>query len=425
MIQCLLSNRFVRNVALVATGTAGAQAITMAFSPIITRLYGPESFGILGTFTATLAVVTPIAALTYPIAIVLPKKDDDARSIAKLSFFLALCISLIFATIVLIGEQAIAQLLNLEAIAPYLLLIPVAMFLSSLQQIMQQWLIRKKQFKVSARIAVSQSLILNIAKTGIGFVHPAGAVLIVVTTLGNALYALQLWLGAKRWSSPAEYIHRPAKALPSWKKIAHQYRDFPLYRAPQVTINAFSQSLPILMLASFFGPAAAGFYSLSRVTLAMPTALLGKAISDVFYPRIAEAAHANENIFSHIFKATTALMVIGIIPFGLVFLWGPILFELVFGSEWGQAGEYARWLSLWLFFGFTNRPIVSAIPVLNLQGYFLIYEIISVIIRVLALSSAFFLYQSDLVAIAIFSITGAVLNIILITFTLHKSKKHE
>lgn len=425
MIQRLLSNRFVRNVALVATGTAGAQAITMAFSPIITRLYGPESFGILGTFTATLAVVTPIAALTYPIAIVLPKKDDDARSIAKLSFFLALCISLIFATIVLIGEQAIAQLLNLETIAPYLLLIPVAMFLSSLQQIMQQWLIRKKQFKVSARIAVSQSLILNIAKTGIGFVHPAGAVLIVVTTLGNALYALQLWLGAKRWSSPAEYIHRPAKALPSWKKIAHQYRDFPLYRAPQVTINAFSQSLPILMLASFFGPAAAGFYSLSRVTLAMPTALLGKAISDVFYPRIAEAAHANENIFSHIFKATTALMVIGIIPFGLVFLWGPILFELVFGSEWGQAGEYARWLSLWLFFGFTNRPIVSAIPVLNLQGYFLIYEIISVIIRVLALSSAFFLYQSDLVAIAIFSITGAVLNIILITFTLHKSKKHE
>jgi len=415
----------VRNVALVATGTAGAQAITMAFSPIITRLYGPESFGILGTFTATLAVVTPIAALTYPIAIVLPKKDDDARSIAKLSFFLALCISLIFATIVLIGEQAIAQLLNLEAIAPYLLLIPVAMFLSSLQQIMQQWLIRKKQFKVSARIAVSQSLILNIAKTGIGFVHPAGAILIVVTTLGNALYALQLWLGAKRWSSPAEYIHRPAKALPSWKKIAHQYRDFPLYRAPQVTINAFSQSLPILMLASFFGPAAAGFYSLSRVTLAMPTALLGKAISDVFYPRIAEAAHANENIFSHIFKATTALMVIGIIPFGLVFLWGPILFELVFGSEWGQAGEYARWLSLWLFFGFTNRPIVSAIPVLNLQGYFLIYEIISVIIRVLALSAAFFLYQSDLVAIAIFSITGAVLNIILITFTLHKSKKHE
>src|SRR5690606_32133112 len=241
--------------------------------------------------TATLAVVTPITALTYPIAIVLPKKDDDARSIAKLSFLLALCISLIFAAIVLIGEKAIAQLLNLEAIAPYLLLIPLAMFLSSLQQIMQQWLIRKKQFKVSARIAISQSLILNSAKTGMGFVHPAGAVLIVVATLGNALYALQLWLGAKRWSPPVEQIHRPAAPLSNWKEMAYRHRDFPLYRAPQVTINAFSQSFPVLMLAAFFGPATAGFYALGRSVISAPAGLLGNSIGNVFFAQIAEAVN--------------------------------------------------------------------------------------------------------------------------------------
>ena len=38
----LSKNPFVRNVMIVATGTAVSQAITMAFSPIITRLYGPE-----------------------------------------------------------------------------------------------------------------------------------------------------------------------------------------------------------------------------------------------------------------------------------------------------------------------------------------------------------------------------------------------
>src|SRR5690625_4203888 len=97
MFKRLFNSRFARNVALVATGTAGAQAITMAFSPVITRLYGPEAFGLLGTFAATLAIVTPIAALTYPIAIVLPKKDDDARGIAKLSLLLALFISLVLA----------------------------------------------------------------------------------------------------------------------------------------------------------------------------------------------------------------------------------------------------------------------------------------------------------------------------------------
>ncbi|MBO1928615.1 hypothetical protein J4731_01440 [Providencia rettgeri] len=58
----------------------------MLFSPIITRLYGPEVFGILGTFTAILTVITPIAALTYPIAIVLPKSD----AMLKVLLFLVL-----------------------------------------------------------------------------------------------------------------------------------------------------------------------------------------------------------------------------------------------------------------------------------------------------------------------------------------------
>jgi len=152
------------------------------------------------------------------------------------------------------GAQAIARLLNLQTIAPYLLLIPVAMFLNSLQQVMRQWLIRKKQFKVSARIAITQSLILNSTKTGVGFIHPAGAALIVLSTLGSALYAAQLWLGARRWTAPEDHIHRPKEQLNELRSLAYQHRDFPIYRAPQVAINSFSQSFPVLMLAIFLGP---------------------------------------------------------------------------------------------------------------------------------------------------------------------------
>src|SRR5690625_4049592 len=126
-----------------------------------------------------------IASLSYLIAIVLPKLDEDARGISKLSVLLALLICLVVATVLLLGGQPIARLLDLEAISAFLLLIPFAMFLNVLQQIMQQWLIRKKQFKVSARIAISQSLILNVTKTGAGLVHPAGASEISVETLGK------------------------------------------------------------------------------------------------------------------------------------------------------------------------------------------------------------------------------------------------
>ena len=98
----IIRNKFVKNVMIVASGTAGAQLVTMLFSPIITRLYGPEAFGMMGTFMAIVNIIVPVAALTYPIAIVLAKKDNNARAIVNLSIFLSIIIAFISLTILLL-----------------------------------------------------------------------------------------------------------------------------------------------------------------------------------------------------------------------------------------------------------------------------------------------------------------------------------
>lgn len=424
MIKRLLNSSFARNVILVATGTAGAQAITLAFSPIITRLYGPEAFGLLGTFTATLAIATPIAALTYPIAIVLPKKDDDARGIAKLSLLLALTISLIVGIVFIFGEHAIAGLLGIEAIAAYLLLIPLAMFSDTLRQIMQQWLIRKKQFKISARIAITQSLLLNSAKTGVGFVHPAGAALIVLATLGHALYATQLWLGTRRWTEPKHHIHRPTERLPKLESLAYKHRDFPFYRAPQVTINAVSQSLPVLMLAGFFGPATAGFYTLSRSVMAAPADLLGNSIGNVFFAQIAEAVNAGRDPKPYLYKATFSAFAIALIPFSIIMVWGGPIFSFVFGNQWHTAGQYAQWIALWMLFSLSARPVIATIPVVNMQGWFLTLESIFTVLKIAGFLVGAIAYKSALVAVAIYCVVSCVLYLTLFITTINHATKN-
>lgn len=418
----LTKSKFVRNVAIVATGTAGAQAITMAFAPIITRLYGPEAFGLLGTFMAILAIAMPIAALTYPIAIVLPKPDRDALGLAKLSALLAFFMASLLAVIILIFGDSLAALLSLESIAEFLLLVPIAMLFSAFYQILQQWLIRKKQFKITARIDVIQALTLNSAKVGIGWFQPEGIALITIATLGHALHALLLWLGMRKQPvALAEANER--EDVSSIKELACRHKDFPYFRAPQVAINSFSQSLPILMLASFFGPAAAGFYYLGRTVMSVPTTLIGKSVGDVFYPRITEAVHHKENLFSLILKATLALASVGFVPFVLVIAFGPWLFSFVFGAEWVTAGEYARWLALWMYFGFLNRPTVAAIAALGIQGFFLAYEVMSVLLRALALYIGFTVYSSDLMAVCLFSIAGVFLNLLLIFYVMKKCRR--
>ncbi len=131
-------SRFVRNVAVVASGTAGAQAIVIAFSPIITRLYGPEAFGILGTFMAIVAVVTPIAALSYPIAIVLPKEDSDARGIARLSAYIALGVAGLSALVLLAAGGHIVHLLQVQEVSSYIWLLPLVILFAALLQINQR-----------------------------------------------------------------------------------------------------------------------------------------------------------------------------------------------------------------------------------------------------------------------------------------------
>src|SRR5690625_38563 len=420
MLKRLFHSSFVRNVVLVATGTAGAQAITMAFSPIITRLYGPEAFGLLGTFTAVLAILMPIAALTYPIAIVLPKRDDDARAIAKLSLQLAVVISLITAAVFLMGDRALAQLLGLQTISSFLLLIPLAMLFNAMQQVMQQWLIRKKEFKVSARIAVSQSLILNSTKAGVGPFYPAGAALILLATLGNALYAAQLWFGARRWSNVNDHINQVQDELPKAKTVAYQHRDFPIYRMPQVMINFFSTSIPVFVLAGVFGPATAGFYTLSRTVMSSPAQLLGKSVGNVFYAQIAELVNAGKDPRRYLYRATVGAFLVAVIPFSIVMVWGVPLFKLVFGAEWSVAGEYARWVALWMLFSLAARPAIAIIPVINAQGWFLRSEIVFTVLKVTAILLGALVLKNALYAVALYASISTIFYIYLYIFLINR-----
>src|SRR5699024_3409882 len=102
----LIKKPFVRNVIIIATGTAGAQAISVVLSPIITRMYGPEAFGVMGTFTAMTRIIIPVAALAYPIAIVLPKNNQDAKGLIRLSLIITTIISIIsLITLILFNQK--------------------------------------------------------------------------------------------------------------------------------------------------------------------------------------------------------------------------------------------------------------------------------------------------------------------------------
>lgn len=396
------------------SGASGAQIVTLLFSPLLTRLYLPEHFGQVGVFLALAAVLTPIAALAFPMAIVLAKDIQEAKKISRLSLGIALVNAAIFSFVIALNIDVIAQWLNADDGKTYLYWVPVAMLFSAVLQITDNWVIRTQLFTVKAKVSVIHSCVINFLKVILGLSAPSAFSLIVIAILNPLINVFTLLAMVKNRVLTSQRTQSSSSG--NWQEIMVKYREFPLFQSPQALLNALSQGGPVVVLAALFGPASAGYYGVSRSILALPIILLGKAVGDVFYGRIAyEVNNKNYQKVKLLFiQSTSLLMLIGGIPLGIVLLWGPELFLFVFGEGWEKAGVYAQWLSLWTFFILINSPSLKVIIVLKQQKLALALNMLSTPLRLTALFVGGYYYQSEWVALLGFVLISIFHNIIII-----------
>jgi len=417
-MKLFFKRSFVRDVITVASGAASMHVITIACAPIVTRLYGPEVIGILGAFTSFFIVISPMAALSYPMAQVLPKDDHKAFEIVRLSVSLTIILASFIGLFIFIGGNWLVDFIDIPVITDYLYFIPFCVLFSGWVDISQQWIIRKRLFLITAKMSAVQSLVVNSAKIIVGLHYPTAWSLVAITTIGYLLHAIML--GVASFSSIKQNFNIKKTNL---LLLANEYKDFPLYRTPQIVINAMSQSLPVLMLVTLFSSSAAGYYVVGRMVMGLPATLIAKSVGDALYPKITEASNQGKDIVPFIKKATIGLAIAGLIPcFFMVFL-GPWFFDFVFGPGWSVAGEYARWLTFFYFFNFINKPCVAAVPVLRIQKGLLFYELFSTAIKVMALLLGYYYFHNDIVAVALFSIAGAMMYIAMMIWIINEANK--
>lgn len=409
-----MASKEFKQVIAIISGTSGAQLITLLFSPLLTRLYQPEAFGQVGVFLALAAVLIPIAALTLPMAIVLANTKAEAVRITLLSLGIAVINAGVFTLLIVFNIDVIAQLLNIDSAQSYLYWVPVAVLFAAILQITDNWVIRTQLFKLKAKVAVFHAGVINFLKLGAGLLSPSAIALIAIAIVNPLINALML---ISKVRSKLNTEIKPTLLINyDWRALFIKYRQFPLFQSPQALLNAISQGGPVVVLAALFGPASAGFYSFSRSILALPIMLLGKAVGDVFYGRFADEINKQNyrQVKALFIQSTVLLMLIGLVPLGIVLLWGPELFLFVFGEGWEKAGVYAQWLSLWTFFILINAPSLKLIIVLKRQKLALALNVFTTPLRIAALFVGGYYYQSEWLALFSFVTISICHNIAII-----------
>ncbi|MER1969074.1 oligosaccharide flippase family protein [Castellaniella sp. GW247-6E4] len=372
MRSLLPASAYARNVLTLMTGTTLAQALPIAISPILTRLYSPEDFGRFALYMAVAMMASVVVTGRYELAILLPRQDRDALHITALAMVLSIAISTVLLIIILFFADSIATLLGDAALAPWLYWVPASTLLLGLYQSLNYLSNRKAQYKRLAISRTVQSSSIALAQLSSGYAG-SGAVGLMGGQLTGQVLATAV-LARLIWREEHRLIRvlRPSRSL----ALARKYINFPKYLIVAHGFNTASGQMPVLLLSALFSTTAAGFFTLTQRVMAAPMALIANALGDVFRQEASQAyIHQGEcrEIYQKTFKR---LLLISAAPFAVFFFLAPTLFSWVFGEQWRVAGEYAQILTPMAFLQFITSPLSSMFMIAEKQRLDLLWQIL-------------------------------------------------
>ena len=412
---------FKANVLTLMTGTAIAQVITVAISPILTRLFTPKAFGVLGVYMSLLAILGAVATLRYDQALMLPKDNEVAAVLFWDAILSVGVISVISMLGCILFFKQIISILQIRELSSVIFLLPISLFFFGTYATLNSWSTRQKKFGRSSVSQVVRSLSIAAVQIFSGIIKAGPLGLIGGVLAGDCFAALTLGRLVKCADWP---VLKRSFHWDKIKKFAGQYRDFPLFSSTQNMLNAISQNIPLLLLAKFFGPAVAGFYVLGVRGIQIPMNFFLTSLRQVFFQRASELHNQGGDTYALFKRTTLQLLAVVAVPALTIILFGPRLFAFVLGPKWTSAGEYARWLILWLMLMFANVPAVLFAQICRKQKAVLIQDIGLLILRVLAIVIGG-RRGNPLLAVVLYSLVGVFFNLFIIFWVgnfLRKSK---
>lgn len=407
-VASLGRSAFAKNVLVVMTGTAVAQFIGFAISPVISRLFSASDFGVFGSFGAVTGVIAAGVTLEYTQAIMLPKEKSDAANLLCVSWLATLVVTTLCLVVCLVAPIRMSGLVSAPSVWMLALLV-AGVLVSGLNQASQAWCVRVKAFKHTSASQVVRSVSANGVQVGLGCVRAGSVGLLVGSVLADLLASLNLMRVVVRDLSEL----RQGIRWERMKQLAREYRDFPVYSATMNVMNALSQGLPVLLLTQYYGIAVAGAYAFGARILQTPMGFVLRALRQVLFQKACERHNQGGRLLPLYVKGTVGLFALALFPSLVVLVWAPQIFGWVFGTQWHTAGEFARYLVLWMIFMFCNLPSVLFARIIRMQGRTFVFEVILLTARTLVLVLGG-IYLPATQTILLFSLVGAIMNVVFI-----------
>jgi len=368
-----IRNEFKRNIWITTFGNSVGYLIGFLFTPFIARVYLPDAYGAFAIFNSIAINLTLFTTLNYNNAIILPKSDNEVIRLLQLILillFLNFCINYI---LVIFGGQLFVKFLKLDQIGSWIYFIPLIVFFSGINQSFIALANRLKDFRDFSK---SKIISIGISKSytlGYGYLFSGRLSGLIMGEFLIKVINIVLIVSNRSRAILNKILHFNIQEI---LQVAKIYKNYPIYYLPASWFLILINQIPLYFFTKYYGASNAGYFAFALSILNIPVLFFSNSISAVFIQKASTYYPENMGKLRAVsIDLIRVLVLFSSFAFGLIFGFGDIIFRLLLGDNWTNAGHFASFLSLGFVFYFISIPFNTLFRILKKERQFLIINL--------------------------------------------------
>lgn len=352
-------------------GTSLAQLITIAASPLLSRIFSPTDFGTFAILTTVVYFLTAFSCLRLDFALLSSENFTELKWLLRKSLDILLVISLFIVFSVAVFYFFQKQYLEI------LIFIPIMVFFSGLFNILNNLTLKLQLTNINAKSKVLQSgggvlsqLILGLYQLG----FKGMAIGQILGFIYSVTYLFQ---------KNINFFKEIFKLNNTNYKIS-TYKRYILYDSVGAGFSVIANHLPTLFISAILGANFGGSYYMAYRVLMLPISVISISISQFISSKYFEWK-INGVYHDNLKKILNFMSILVFIPSFLAIFILPDLFSYILGSNWALAGRIAAICIIWIAIKFIFDSLIITLSLDKGQKIALIFQIFLTFIRILSL----------------------------------------
>lgn len=331
------SSRFWANFVRVGRANVFALLLPLVATPILSRLFLPEDYGLLAMFTSVLAVLLAFCTWRFDWSIPNARTNTVAASLFCLGAVILIAICGLSIVAIIVGSTVPwpsgSLFVKLGALVWFM---PLALLGGGLRLLLSGWFVRQGDLSAVGRATIAQSIANVSLSLGAGAARLGAFGLLCAFVISG-------WAGLRTLFRQANTSLRRHGKRVTRRSIITGWRlhvGNASWSSAVAVLNALSLSGPVLILAHYYSPQEVGWYALMYRLVAAPTGALASALGQSFWSLAADYARSRRyQELAKAYRRTTGKLALATMPVILGCLAGPMVMGGLLGDSWANAGH--------------------------------------------------------------------------------------